>query len=81
MDIAEVKHLVGDAAAVIGNVNCSLLQSGANEEVVASAQCALQHGMRRGGYVFSTSNGIHTGMPRAGDELMLDVWRKKGGHA
>ena len=67
--------------ALIGNVNCSLLQSGANEEVVASAQCALEHGMRGGGYVFSTTNGIYTGTPLARNELMLDVWRKEGGHA
>jgi uroporphyrinogen decarboxylase len=79
VDIAEVKHLVGDVVALIGNVNCSLLQSGANEEVVASAHCALEHGMRGGGYVLSTTNSIYTGMPLARNELMLDVWREEGG--
>jgi uroporphyrinogen decarboxylase len=60
--MAEIKRLVGDKVALIGNVNCGLLDSGTDEEVIASARYALQHGMPGGGYIFSTSNCIYTGM-------------------
>jgi uroporphyrinogen decarboxylase len=39
---------------------------------------SLRHGMPGGGYIFSTSNCIYTGMPLASYELMLDVWRREG---
>jgi uroporphyrinogen decarboxylase len=81
VDIAEVKRLVGDRVALIGNVNCGLLSTGTDEEVVESARYALRHGMPGGGYVFSTSNCIYTGMPLHRYELMLDVWRREGNDA
>lgn len=78
VDIAEVKKLAGDRVCLIGNVNCALLQNGTDEEVIESARYALQHGMPGGGYVFSTSNCIYTGMQLERYELMLDVWRREG---
>jgi len=81
VDIAEVKRLVGDRVALIGNVNCGLLSTGTDEEVIESARYALRHGMPGGGYVFSTSNCIYTGMPLHRYELMLDVWRREGNYA
>jgi hypothetical protein len=36
--------------------------------------------MPGGGYIFSTSNCIYTGMRLARYELMLDVWRKEGNY-
>jgi uroporphyrinogen decarboxylase len=78
VDIAEVKRICGNKVCLIGNVNCGLLQNGSEKEVVASAQYALKHGMPGGGYIFSTSNCVYTGMPLTRYELMLDVWRKEG---
>ncbi|UCC62662.1 MAG: hypothetical protein JSV36_18205 [Anaerolineae bacterium] len=78
VDMAEVKRLYGDQVCLIGNVDCGLLDTGTEEEVVASARYALEHGMPGGGYVFSTSNCIYTGMPLARYETMLDVWREEG---
>jgi len=80
VDIAEVKRLCGDRVCLIGNVNCGALDTGTDEEVVESARYALKHGMPGGGYVFSTSNCIYTGMRLARYELMLDVWRKEGSY-
>jgi uroporphyrinogen decarboxylase len=80
VDIAEVKRRVGGRVALCGNVNCGLLDTGTDEEVIASARYALQHGMPGGGYIFSTSNCIYTGMRLARYELMLDVWRKEGNY-
>jgi uroporphyrinogen decarboxylase len=80
VDIAEVKRLVDHKVALIGNVNCGLLQSGTDEEVITSARYALQSGMPGGGYIFSTSNCVYTGMPLERYELMLDVWRREGNY-
>jgi len=80
VDIAEVKKLYGDKVCLIGNVNCGLMDTGTNEEVVESARYALRHGMPGGGYIFSTSNCIYTGMRLARYEMMLDIWRKEGNY-
>jgi uroporphyrinogen decarboxylase len=78
VDIAEVKRLCGDQVCLIGNVNCALLDTGTEVEVIESARYALRHGMPGYGYIFSTSNCIYTGMRLARYELMLDVWRNEG---
>lgn len=80
IDIAEIKRRYGDRVCLIGNVNCGLLDTGSEEEVIASARYALQHGMPGGGYIYSTSNCIYTGMRLSRYELMLDVWRKEGNY-
>jgi len=76
VDITEVKRRYGDRVCLIGNVNCGLLDTGTPEEIIASARYALENGSPGGGYIFSTSNCIYTGMPLASYELMLNVWRE-----
>ena len=78
VDIAEVKRLAGDKICLIGNVNCALMDSGTDEEVIESAKYALQNGMPNGGYIFSTSNCIYTGMKLERYELILDTLKKFG---
>lgn len=78
VDIAEIKRLYGDQLCLIGNVNCGLLDTGTDEEVIESVSYTLKYGMPGGGYIFSTSNCIYTGMKLSRYELMLDVWREKG---
>lgn len=80
VDIAEVKRRYGDQLCLIGNVNCGLMDAGTPEEITASASYALKQGMPGGGYIFSTSNCVYTGMPLASYELMLDVWRREGNY-
>jgi uroporphyrinogen decarboxylase len=81
VDIAEVKRLYGEKICLIGNVKCSALDTGTDEEVVESARYCLRHGMPGGGYIFSTSNCVYTGMKLARYELMLDIWRKEGNYS
>ncbi len=80
VDIAEVKRRYGDRLCLIGNVNCGLLDTGSDEQVVDSVRYALQSGMPGGGYIFSTSNCIYTGMRLARYNLMLDIWRREGNY-
>jgi len=78
VDIAEVKRRVGGRVCLIGNVSCAMLDTGTDDDCVASARYALRHGMPGGGYVFATSNCIYTGMALRRYELILDVWRREG---
>ena len=78
VDIAEVKARYGDRVALVGNVNCGKLDTGTDEEVIESARYCLKHGVAGGGYVFSTSNCIYTGMRLERYEMILDVWRREG---
>ncbi len=76
VDIAEVKKKYGGEVCLIGNVNCGLLDSGTDQEVVESTLYALRNGSPGGGYIFSTSNCIYTGMKLARYDLMRTVWQK-----
>ena len=78
VDIVEVKRRYGKELCLIGNVNCGLLDTGTDEEVVESVRYSLKNGMPGGGYIFSTSNCIYTGMRLSRYELMLDTWRREG---
>ncbi len=80
VDIAEVKRLYGHRVCLIGNVSCGLLDTGTTDEVIASARYALRHGMPGGGYIFSTSNCVYTGMKLSRYETMLEVWRAEGNY-
>jgi uroporphyrinogen decarboxylase len=73
VDIAEVKQRYGDRVCLIGNVNCGLLDTGTDAEVIESARYALAHGSPGGGYIFSTSNCVYPGMRLERYELMLKV--------
>ncbi|WP_353891049.1 uroporphyrinogen decarboxylase family protein [uncultured Victivallis sp.] len=72
------KSVTANRLCLIGNVNCGLMDTGTDAEVAASAEYALRHGMPGGGYVFSTSNCIYTGMPLEHYELILKIRHEKG---
>lgn len=80
IDMAEVKRTVGKKVCLIGNVNCGLLTTGTAQQCIDSARYALKYGMPGGGYIFSTSNCIFTGMELVRYELILDVWKKEGNY-
>ena len=78
VDLAEVKRLYGDKVALCGNVNCGLLQTGTEEEVIADVRRSLRDGMKGWGYIFCTSNCAYTGLPLERYELMNRIWREEG---
>ncbi len=80
VDIAHLKKTIADKVCLIGNVNCALMDTGTDDAVIQSARYALQNGMPGGGYIFSTSNCIYTGMPLKRYELILNVWRQEGNY-
>jgi uroporphyrinogen decarboxylase len=80
VDIADVKRRYGKQLCLIGNVNCGLIDTGTLEEVAASVRYCLRQGMPGGGYIFSTSNCIYTGMPLERYDALLDIWRREGNY-
>ncbi len=80
VDLAEVKRRHGHEVCLIGNVHCGMLDTGTTEQIEASARHALRSGMPGGGYIFSTSNCVYTGMPLASYETMLNIWRHEGNY-
>jgi uroporphyrinogen decarboxylase len=75
MDIAEVGRRCGSKLALMGNVQCNLLQDGPDEAIRESALYCLESASPGGGYIFSTSNTIFPGMPLRNYEYMLGVFR------
>lgn len=74
MDMADVKKACHGKMALMGNVQCSLLQDGPEEAIRASAEYCLKHGTPGGGYIFSTSNTVFKGLPLHHYEYMLSVY-------
>jgi uroporphyrinogen decarboxylase len=79
MDIAKVKQATYGRLALMGNVQCSLLQDGPDEAIRTSALYCLEHGSPGGGYIFSSSNTIFTGLPLSNYEYMLTVFGEFNG--
>ncbi len=76
MDLAVVKQRTHGRMALMGNVQCNLMQDGPREAIRRSARYCLEHGSPGGGYIFSTSNTIFPGMPLPHYEYMLEVFRE-----
>lgn len=76
MDIAEVKRRCQGRLALMGNVQCNLLQDGPLAAIRESVLYCLTHAAPGGGYIFGTSNTIFPGMPLAHYEYMLAVYRE-----
>jgi uroporphyrinogen decarboxylase len=75
MDIAETKKRCYRKMALMGNVQCNLLQDGPKEAIRESALYCLEHASSGGGYIFSTSNTIFPGMLLENYEYMLEVFK------
>jgi uroporphyrinogen decarboxylase len=78
VSLKTVKEKYGGQVCLMGNVNCGLLQTGIEEEVIADVRRALRDGMPGGGYIFSTSNCVYTGLALSRYELMNKIWFEEG---
>ena len=76
MDIKEIKKQTYGKIALMGNVQCSYVQSGPPEKIIESSKYCLEHGSPGGGYIFSSSNTIFKGVPLKNYRIMLDCLMK-----
>ena len=63
MDIVEVKKQVGNRLTLIGNLDCSLLQSGPVEEIERETKRIVEGCKGSGGFVLCGCNAIFKGIP------------------
>lgn len=78
MDLATIKQLVGNKLCLLGGVQCSLLQTGTDEQVIENCKRALRHGMPGGGYVYCTTNVAFKGLLLERYLLMLEMRKRYG---
>jgi uroporphyrinogen decarboxylase len=79
MDIGEMKNRYGNKITLIGNVDCShLLVYGSREEIVEATKEVIKKAAPGGGYVFSSSNSIHSAVPTKNFITMLETAKKYG---
>lgn len=76
VDIKVVKERVGDKVCLCGNVNCGLMQTGTDSEVIESAKYCMTYAKPGGGYMFGASNVIYNGLPVERYQLIRNVWKE-----
>jgi uroporphyrinogen decarboxylase len=78
MDLAVIKAQAGDKLCLLGGVQCSLLQTGSEEQVIEQCKYVLRHGLPGGGYVYGTTNVAFAGLPLERYLLMLEIRKRYG---
>jgi len=77
MNLKKVKERYGRKIAIMGNVDCrKVLVEGTPSEIAAEVKRCICEGGPGGGYILSSSNSIHGGIPLQNYLEMLKIWRK-----
>jgi hypothetical protein len=81
MDIAQLKHQVGDQLTLIGNVDCStVLVDGPVQAVRDATETLIRNAAPGGGFLLSTSNSVHPGVKPEFYLAMLETARRVGNY-
>jgi hypothetical protein len=79
MDIARLKKQYGDRLTLLGNIDCGDLLTNGNEgDIAAAVKKCIRQVAPGGGYVLSSSNSIHSGIPTKNFLAMLQATREFG---
>lgn len=78
MDIVEIKKRVQGKLALIGNIECSLLQFGPAEKIEAEVKRVVEGCKGDGGFALSACNAVFRGIPAAHYTAMVEARRKYG---
>lgn len=78
MDIVEVKKQVNGRLALIGNIDCSILQFGPKAKIEEEVKRVVQGCKGNGGFVLSGCNAIFQGIPADHYQVMVDSRYKYG---
>jgi uroporphyrinogen decarboxylase len=79
MDLALIKEKYGERVALKGNVDCShTLTFGSVEETIEEAKKCIKIAAPGGGYIFSSSNSIHSSVKPENYLAMLDTLKQYG---
>jgi uroporphyrinogen decarboxylase len=79
MDIRRLKRQYGNRLTLLGNIDCGeLLTNGTEREIAAAVRECIVNVAPGGGYILSSSNSIHSGVPTKNFLAMLQAARKYG---
>ena len=79
MDIGEVKKKYGDRVCIIGNIDCGhLLSWGKEDEVRMAVKNCIARTGKRGGYILSSSNSIHSSVNPKNYLVMIETAKECG---
>jgi uroporphyrinogen decarboxylase len=78
MDMAVIKQRAGDRVCLLGGVQCSLLQTGTEAEIIEQCKYVLRHGLPGGGYIYGTTNVASKGLPLERYQLILELRDRYG---
>ncbi len=81
MNLKQLKAKYGDRLALKGNVDCQgVLVSGTPAEVKSAARKCIEDAAKGGGYILSSSNSIHSGVPAENFAAMLEAVKEYGAY-
>ena len=78
MDIIELKKLAHGKIALIGNLDCTLLQTGPKEAIDMECKRIIEGCKAGGGFIFGGCNAIYKGISAENYQVMVDARRKYG---
>lgn len=79
MDIGRLKRAYGDRITLLGNIDCSkLLVHGSSSEIEESTREVIRIASPGGGFVLSSSNSIHDGVPLEKYQVMIETAYRHG---
>jgi uroporphyrinogen decarboxylase len=79
MDIGRLKRQYGDKITLMGNVDCSrILVEGSKQEIREATADVIRQAAPGGGFVLTSSNSIHDGVPLDRFLIMLEAGREFG---
>jgi len=79
MDIVRLMAEVEGKMALIGNIDCSIIQTGPEEAIEAVCRDVLEGCKERGGFVFGGCNAIYKGIPAGHYHVMASARKTYGG--
>lgn len=80
MDIIELKKKYHGKLALIGNLDCAILQFGPEEAVTEASRHIIEGCKEGGGFAFGGCNAIFKGIPANHYQAMVDARRKYGAY-
>jgi len=80
MDIVKLKKQVYGRLALIGNLDCSLLQLGTREEIESACENILMGCKEGGGFAFGGCNAIFKGITAENYQVMVNARKKYGNY-
>ncbi|MFX0139578.1 MAG: uroporphyrinogen decarboxylase family protein [Candidatus Hodarchaeota archaeon] len=79
MNLREAKEKWGDKVCICGNVDCGIaLVYGPKQRIIDEVKRCINEAAEGGGYMLSSSNTIHYGVPIKNYEIMIEAARKYG---